>query len=103
MRTHSKVKGYCTERSAHLGTAWGLINSLIQLRKRIPCVCWSVCVCVCTRGFTGEVFLHYLYKSHLMQGSYFAYDSNKQSQRKNPLFKTSQMFGMTEHLQTERD
>ena len=79
MRTRSKVKGYCTERSAHLGTAWGLINSLIQLRKSAQHVRVAPCMCVCW----GEVILHYLYESDLMQGSYFAYDSNKQSQRKS--------------------
>lgn len=46
MRTHSKVKGYCTERSAHLGTAWGLINSFIQLRKRTQYVCVLLCMVV---------------------------------------------------------
>lgn len=82
MRTHSKVKGYCTERSARLGTAWGLINSLIQLRKRTQDVrvLLSMCVLVCWGGISALLIQ---YKSDLMQGSYFAYDSNKQSQRKS--------------------
>lgn len=60
MRTHSKVKGYCTERSMHLGTAWGLINSRI---KETECVCASLCVSL----YGWEVFLQYLYQSKLMQ------------------------------------
>lgn len=66
MRTHSKVKGYCTERSAHLGTASGLINSLIQLREGTQaCVCVPVCVRACVCVSWGNGFLHYLHKSDL--------------------------------------